>query len=107
MGNDQDQTGVDAAVSAEDGSLIGGRQGLLAVPLAGHAGKAETAFQVLTEICTLIYDLGVEASSTQSREDVKGTVWLLTTLIPCLSCISALRQFSILFPNVSLQFVEQ
>jgi len=84
-----------------------------AVQLSGRSGRREPIFLVLCQLAARLCEwLGVEAmpleaSAAEACAGVAGTVKLLSTLVPCLSCVGALQQFVVLFPNVTLQFVEQ
>jgi len=80
---------------------------LAAVSLPGRSGRAETTYMALAEVCVRIFTLGVEPGSADSCLAVKGSVQLYSTLLPCVSSIGALHQFTVWFPNVKLEVAEQ
>lgn len=81
-------------------------QWLHAADLPGRPGRAETTYLALSELCARLSQ-STDLSSAETRAEVKGAARVLSTLVPGLSSIGALWQFSSLFPNVSLEFAEQ
>lgn len=80
---------------------------LLALDMPGRRGHLETTCLVLSETCSRIFALGIDPTSMTSCSTVQGSIQLLSTVVPCLSTIGALWQFTARFPGVSLTFVEQ
>ncbi|CAE8644316.1 unnamed protein product [Polarella glacialis] len=82
-----------------------GRTGLirsLVLPINELVDRTLCAeFQALSELCDRLDSAGVKGIA--SRRFVTGTVRLWTSGASCLSCVGAMRQFSLLFPTTSLQ----
>jgi len=91
-----------ALTESEDGG-----KWLLALDMPGRRGAMETTCLVLSETCSRIFALGIDPNSMTSCATVQGSIQLLSTVVPCLSTIGALWQFTARFPSVSLTFVEQ
>lgn len=60
-------------------------------------------FQVLNELCDLVHQAGL-ADSMDECSNVRGSVDVLVSTTPCLSCVCAAMQYTLLFPNVALSF---
>jgi len=60
-------------------------------------------FQVLNELCDLVHQEGLADDLAQCAE-VEGSVSMLVSTTPCLSCVGAVLQFSLLLPKVVLKF---
>lgn len=82
-----------------------GRTGLLrslVLPINELVDRTLCAeYQALSELCDRIDSVGV--TGEPSRRFVTGQVRLWTSGASCLSCVSIIRQFLILFPKVSLE----
>jgi len=76
---------------------------LVPCDLPGRHGRAEVTYAVLEELCSRIFAIG----SPAGNEEVTGTVQMLSTVLPCISCIGAMWQFKVRFPKVSFEFAEQ
>jgi len=85
----------------------GGGQWLQPVELPGGPGRSIALFAVLLEVCALLASAGVDFESWESRAAVTGTVDVFSTAVPDISCIGAMRQFTLLFENLALCFAEQ
>jgi len=59
-------------------------------------------FQTLEELCDILEAAGV-MSPTECRKQVHGGVRLFISTTPCISCIGALSQFTLMFPGVKLE----
>lgn len=74
------------------------------LPNSSHVDRSLCAeFQVLAELCGVLSPEGGKASP---RDAVVGVLFLFTTCSPCMSCVSAIRQFQVLFPEVALETSE-
>lgn len=74
------------------------------LPVNHHVDRSVCAeFQVFNELCDLVHQHGL-ADSMRDCGGVSGSVRVLVSTTPCLSCICAVLQFSLLFPNVILKF---
>lgn len=60
-------------------------------------------FQVLNELCDLVHQSGL-ADTMAECQQVSGWVAVLVSTTPCLSCVCAVMQYSLLFPAVRLEF---
>ncbi|CAE8669368.1 unnamed protein product, partial [Polarella glacialis] len=60
-------------------------------------------FQVFNELCDLVHQEGL-ADNMEECALVGGCVNILVSTTPCLSCVGAVMQYSLLFPNVDLAF---
>lgn len=80
---------------------------LCTVDLPGRAGQAEATYGVLAELCARAAAAGVALDNPDARAQVAGHVQALSTNVPGLSSVGALWQFSLLFPNINLEFAEQ
>merc|ERR1719210_2953884 len=80
---------------------------LVAADTPGHNGRTDITYLVLVELCARIFDLGVEPRSAESCASVTGSVQIFSTLLPYVSSVGAMQQFTVLFPNVVLEFTEQ
>lgn len=65
-------------------------------------------FQLLSELCDVLL-AAVSASSASgavgsaaARGSLRGHAFLFVSAAPCLSCVCAVRQFQLIFPQVSL-----
>mmetsp|Transcript_71096 Transcript_71096/g.161491 ORF Transcript_71096/g.161491 Transcript_71096/m.161491 type:complete len:215 (-) Transcript_71096:60-704(-) len=74
------------------------------LPTSGHVDRSLCAeFQVLNELCSI---LAPEGGARDPRPAVAGVVDIFTTASPCMSCLGAIRQFQLLFPEVSVAACE-
>mmetsp|Transcript_89235 Transcript_89235/g.277444 ORF Transcript_89235/g.277444 Transcript_89235/m.277444 type:complete len:179 (-) Transcript_89235:75-611(-) len=74
------------------------------LPLGGHVDRELCAeFQLLQELCGI---LAPEGRPPEHQPEVVGSVSLFTTISPCMSCIGAIRQFQLLFPEVAIEMGE-
>jgi len=80
---------------------------LLAVDLPGRNGRAEATYLLLEDLAARIFGLGVEPDAAELRAAVHGLAQLLSTEVPSVSSLGTMRQFTTMFPNVTLEFVEQ
>merc|ERR1712228_903119 len=72
------------------------------LPNSAHVDRTLCAeFQLLGELCAIFSPGGIGP-----RSDVVGVVSLFTTSSPCMSCLGAIRQFQILFPEVDVETCE-
>jgi len=81
-------------------------QGFLAVALPGRSGREDAVFLALADVCTRIFELGVDPGSPTACAGVHGSVQVLSTAVPDVSSVSVLRQFTARFPGVTLEFAE-
>jgi len=58
-------------------------------------------FQVLSELCSLFS--GAEEKTPPGESHLVGVLSLFTTTSPCCSCLGALAQFRLLFPEVAFE----
>merc|ERR1712187_67551 len=77
---------------------------LVAADMHGSNGYTDCTYLVLTQLCSCFCGLGIEMGSAESCACVEGSVQMLSTQVPTVSSIGALRQFTLLFPNIMLQF---
>jgi len=76
----------------------------LSLPVNPHVDRSVCAeFQVLNEMCDFVNQHGL-ADDPDDCRNVSGSVKVLVSTTPCLSCVCAVKQFSLLFPHVSVQF---
>jgi len=80
---------------------------LTAVELPGRRGRNDSTFAILVELIAAISSLGVDVTSVEQCSNVEGRAQLLSTTVPCISTVGALRQFNMLFPKITLEFTEQ
>jgi len=74
------------------------------LPNSSHVDRTRCAeFQVLVELCRLF---APEATMPKPQPSVVGVLLVFTTTSPCLSCLGAIRQFQLLFPEVLLEVSE-
>mmetsp|Transcript_7423 Transcript_7423/g.12096 ORF Transcript_7423/g.12096 Transcript_7423/m.12096 type:complete len:466 (-) Transcript_7423:29-1426(-) len=59
-------------------------------------------FQVFNELCDLVHQRGL-SDSMEECSNVFGKVAVLVSTTPCLSCVCAMMQYSLLFPHVQLE----
>lgn len=81
--------------------VIPARENLIGVDLGGRFGKKEPAFKVLDEVHSRLRSLGGPDMK------VTGLVQILSTQVPSVSTVGALWQFSVRYPGVKLEFLEQ
>merc|ERR1712032_1215559 len=95
-----------AATTRSGDGLAGQQSGLIqafTLPNSSHVDRTLCAeYQILDELCGVL----ATVSPHGRREDIVGVVYLFTTTSPCLSCLGAIRQFQLLFPEVSLEASE-
>lgn len=60
-------------------------------------------FQVLNELCDLVHQSGL-SDNVEECCHVSGWAKVLVSTTPCLSCVCAVMQYSLLFPGVRLEF---
>uniref|UniRef100_A0A7S4UBC5 Uncharacterized protein n=1 Tax=Alexandrium monilatum TaxID=311494 RepID=A0A7S4UBC5_9DINO len=76
----------------------------LTLPVNAHVDRSVCAeFQVLNELCDLAHQSGL-ADSMEECRGVGGSVRVLVSTTPCLSCVCAVLQFALLFPAVRFEF---
>mmetsp|Transcript_75244 Transcript_75244/g.243294 ORF Transcript_75244/g.243294 Transcript_75244/m.243294 type:complete len:235 (-) Transcript_75244:65-769(-) len=76
----------------------------LRLPNSQHVDRRLCAeFQVLSELCNIF---APEGGKPAPRPTVVGVVALFTTTSPCMSCLCAIRQFQLLFPEVAIEISE-
>jgi len=74
------------------------------LPVNAHVDRSVCAeFQVLNELCDLVHQSGL-ADSMEECHWVLGLARVLVSTTPCLSCVCAVLQYSLLFPKVRLEF---
>jgi len=74
------------------------------LPVNAHVDRSVCAeFQVLNELCDLAHQSGL-ADSVEECPYVAGSVQVLVSTTPCLSCVCAVLQYNLLFPAVHLAF---
>lgn len=74
------------------------------LPLSGHVDRWLCAeFQLLEELCGILVPGDCQPTT---HPEVVGVVSLFTTTTPCMSCIGAVRQFQLLFPEVAIEMTE-
>mmetsp|Transcript_70009 Transcript_70009/g.204869 ORF Transcript_70009/g.204869 Transcript_70009/m.204869 type:complete len:237 (+) Transcript_70009:102-812(+) len=70
------------------------------LPLSGHVDRRLCAeFQLLSDLCGI---LSPGNCRSEPHPEVVGVISLFTTMTPCMSCIAAIRQFQLLFPEVGI-----
>ncbi|CAE8614045.1 unnamed protein product [Polarella glacialis] len=75
----------------------------LRLPNSGHVDRSRCAeFQALSELCAVL----APRAQQPGPQEVVGVVSLFTTISPCLSCLGAIRQFQLFFPEVALELCE-
>jgi len=96
---------------AEDGSKVACRPRWLraiTLPINAYVERELCAeFQLLEDLCNLFASksssrLAFSLLDETARLQVSGTVHLLVTGSSCVSCLGAIRQFQLLWPNVGL-----
>lgn len=113
---------TESGSNASDDPTIGylfresGRRGPVAAPSAlrairlpnsGHVDRTLCAeFQLLADLCATLSPKDNPATGRRPNNDVVGAVSLFTTCSPCMSCLGAIRQFQILFPEVEVEAIE-
>lgn len=74
------------------------------LPVNVHVDRSVCAeFQVLNELCDLVHQSGL-ADSMEECHGVGGSVRVLVSTTPCLSCVCAVLQFNLIFPGVHFEF---
>lgn len=74
------------------------------LPNSSHVDRTLCAeFQILAELCSI---LAPEGGDHVPRATAVGVLSLFTTTSPCMSCLGAIRQFQLLFPEVAVEASE-
>lgn len=80
-----------------------GRLRAFRLPYSGHVDRRLCAeFQILAELC----DTFAPRSDVISPHTSVGILLLFTSTSPCTSCLCALRQFMLLFPEIAVEVSE-
>merc|ERR1712039_196969 len=80
---------------------------LSGVDMPRKQGHSATCFTALLELCAIIIGFVDAKAGCRDFPNVGGTVQMFATVVPCISSVGAMRQFSVLFPGVTLEFAEQ
>jgi len=71
------------------------------LPNSPHVDRSCCAeFRILSRLCAILVPAGGEP---RPHPSLVGIVALFTTTSPCMSCIGAIRQFQLLFPEVQVE----
>eukprot|EP00928_Gymnodinium_smaydae_P098472 TRINITY_DN9162_c4_g1_i1.p1 TRINITY_DN9162_c4_g1~~TRINITY_DN9162_c4_g1_i1.p1 ORF type:complete len:989 (-),score=122.07 TRINITY_DN9162_c4_g1_i1:213-3179(-) len=96
-----DSNGVD-----EEEMSMKSLQLLTWVDALDNSGGGVSMYRVLAELCTITASLDVDLQDEDACSEVTGSVQMLSSFVPCLASLGCLLQFTIIFPNVSVQFCE-
>eukprot|EP00929_Paragymnodinium_shiwhaense_P032343 TRINITY_DN17941_c0_g1_i1.p1 TRINITY_DN17941_c0_g1~~TRINITY_DN17941_c0_g1_i1.p1 ORF type:complete len:930 (-),score=185.06 TRINITY_DN17941_c0_g1_i1:145-2547(-) len=74
---------------------------------APGSGMRTPCFTALLAVLQTMVSMGAQLEDPASCSQLIGDVQMLSTTVPCLSTLGALRQFHVRFPGVALCFCEQ
>lgn len=74
------------------------------LPVNPHVDRSVCAeFSVFNELCDLVHQNGL-ADNVYECNKISGEVSVLVSTTPCLSCVCCVMQYSLIFPQVRLEF---
>lgn len=77
------------------------------LPNSSHVERSLCAeFQILRELCCIFVPGSVAEGCSRPHQSLVGVLILYTSTSPCLSCLGAIRQFQLLFPEIALETSE-